>query len=224
MSVQTQLRSLVAELFHAAPDTIGPDFPLRHPRLQGSAGRGVLAATIKRRLGTYVAASFSAQTYGELELAVCGVTTPSPEPSGPAPQQGVGAAPPASVASPAANLSVGVDIEMVENLPEVGDFWTADFYRTHFTSAEIAYCLRHEQPRIHFAARWCAKEALAKCDSQFMGVDPTTLQVALAADGRPVFERIRGEETERLPYAVSLTHTAVLAAAIVAFAPPAPAA
>ena len=221
MSVHVQLKSIVGELFQASPDTIGPDFPLRHPRLQGSAGRGALAAAIKRRLGTYVAASFSAQTYGELEVAVCGVSTPPSEVSVPALRPDVGAAPLAPLAS-RANLSVGVDIEMVDSLPDVGDFWTADFYRTHFTSAEIAYCLRQEHPRIHFAARWCAKEALAKCDRQFMGVDPTTLQVALAADGQPVFERIRGQETELLPHALSLTHTAMLAAAIVAVASPAP--
>jgi phosphopantetheine--protein transferase-like protein len=115
-------------------------------------------------------------------------------------------------------LSVGVDIELIDNMPEAADFWAADFYRSHFTAEEIAYCVRQPHPRMHFAARWCAKEALMKCDPAFREVDPTTLQVTVAASGQPVFESLQSDGPRRLPHALSMTHTPQMAAAVVAAA------
>jgi phosphopantetheine--protein transferase-like protein len=215
------LKEVVSELYRAPSSAIGADFSLRHPRFSRSAGRGILAAAIQRRFGFYVPQAFSAATYGELESALFGVDGKA---AGEPANGDVGGGhhvrtalnePPVGTA-PGAALSVGVDIEMIENLPDVGDYWTSDFYRTHFTGAEIAYCIRQEHPRMHFAARWCAKEALAKCDPRFLTVDPATLQVSLEENGRPVLEWIRGKQVERLPHALSLTHTPLLAAAVVA--------
>lgn len=217
MSDPEALRELVSQLFKADVGTIGPDFPLRHPRLQGSAGRGLLAAAIRRRFGVHVPQAFSAATYGELEVAMYGAGTGALDVAAPPVSRGSNGAAgrPLNVSGGHAGLAVGVDIEMVENLPEAADFWTNDFYRAHFTSDEIAYCARQEQPRMHFAARWSAKEALAKCDVRFLTADPTTLQVSFE-DGRPVFDWIRSGRAERLPHALSLTHTSLLAAAVVA--------
>jgi phosphopantetheinyl transferase (holo-ACP synthase) len=125
---------------------------------------------------------------------------------------------PAATVDSVGGLSVGVNIEMVENMPEESDFWRSDFYRARFTGDEIAYCVRQEQPRVHFAARWCAKEALRKCDPAFVAVSATALQIGRDGNGRPTLEWIRGESTQRLPHAVSLSHTGLMAAAIVAAA------
>lgn len=228
MAERDQLKSIVSELYRTPAEAIGVDFPLQHPRLQGSAGRGVLVAAIRRRLGVYVAATFSARTYGELEFAVCGSNGAPVDPSGLSALRRIPE--PASVPrgrvelASLAPVSIGVDIEMLDNLPEASDFWTSDFYRTHFTGPEIAYCSRQEHPRMHFAARWCAKEALAKCDARFRGIDPVTVQVTLEPDGQPVLEWLRAGGAERLPHALSLTHTPLLAAAVVAVAMPARAA
>jgi len=228
MSNHEQLKAVISELYRAPLDQIGPDFSLRHPRFQSSAGRGVLAAAIRRRLGVYAPAAFAATTYGELEAAVCngGSVTESAHPapvrpavaasapsSGPAVAPGI--VPPPTAPSP---VSVGVDIEMIDSLPEAQDFWASDYYRSHFSAEEIAYCIRQEHPRMHFAARWCAKEALMKCDPRFAAVDPATLQVVIDASGRPALEWLQGEQRQRLPHAVSLTHTPLLAAAVVAAA------
>jgi phosphopantetheine--protein transferase-like protein len=225
MANREQLKAVVSELYKAPLDQIGPDFSLRHPRFQSSAGRGVLAAAIRRRLGVYAPAAFAAATYGELEAAVCngGVADSAPAPARQAPPADGPAAAPASapgiVPPPIATpLSVGVDVEMIDSLPEAQDFWASDYYRSHFSAEEIAYCIRQEHPRMHFAARWCAKEALMKCDSRFAAVDPATLQVVIDASGRPALEWLQGEQRQRLPHAVSLTHTPLLAAAVVASA------
>lgn len=211
------LRDIVAEMFQVPAPSVGPEFVLRHPRLQGSAARGLLAAAIRRRLGVYCPGAFRAKTYGELVVAVTGLP-PDEETSRPARSSemsepdhaetmaGTSGAPP----------RIGLDVELVESMPDADDYWSSDFYRTHFSHAEIAYCARQEHPRIHFAARWCAKEALAKCDARYRSVDPATLQVALTGTGAPRFERIVDGRRELLPFAVSLTHTSLLAAAVVA--------
>jgi phosphopantetheine--protein transferase-like protein len=218
MTGREQLKEIVSKLYRTPAETIGPDFQLARDRFRGSAGRGLLAAAIRRSLGVYVAQSFSAGTYGELEAAVFGHEgngshVAEKEPPG----FSAAHAPRADEALDGA-VSVGVDIEMIESLPDAADFWTSDFYRTHFTGAEIAYCIRQQNPRMHFAARWCAKEALAKCDARFVHIDPTTIQIVLMTDGRPSFERVHAGSVERLPHAVSLTHTPVMAAAVVAVA------
>jgi phosphopantetheine--protein transferase-like protein len=224
MSDRDALKEIVSRLYRTPAGDIGDDFSLRHPQLKGSAGRGLLAAAIKRRLGSYVPQAVSAATYGELEAAMFGgnghyaatITGVSARDRAAAVADVKGAEPVRAPLAAASNLSVGVDIEMIDSLPEADDFWRSDFYLTHFTQTEIAYCVRQVNPRMHFAARWCAKEALAKCDPAFIHVDPATVQVSIGADGRPVFDRIGEQRVERLPHAVSLTHTPLLAAAVVA--------
>ncbi|MDR0367121.1 MAG: 4'-phosphopantetheinyl transferase superfamily protein [Rickettsiales bacterium] len=55
-------------------------------------------------------------------------------------------------------FAVGCDIERVERFEER----PAAFYAKIFTPNEIAYCERQFRPREHFAARFCAKEAVVK--------------------------------------------------------------
>lgn len=212
------LKQIVAELFQANPEAIDARFALRHPRFQSSAGRGVLAAAIQRQLGVYCAKAFTATHYGELEAAIFGPpasdAAASPGAATPAPAPSVMA--PSEAGIP--GVRIGVDVEMVESMPDVPDFWTAPFYQTHFTPAEIAYCLRQEQPRMHFAARWCAKEALAKCEPRFARADPATIQIIPQADGQPVLEVVNGTDSHRIDFAVSLAHTPLMAIAVVATA------
>jgi phosphopantetheine--protein transferase-like protein len=215
------LKEVVAELYQVPVESIGPGFALAHPRFQGSAGRGILAAAIRRRIGVYCAQAFSATIYAQLENAVCGPPAAASRPpveanarltvTGPIQPAASGGS--ESLSMP---IQIGVDIEMVESMPEVADYWTSDFYRVHFSDAEIAYCVRQDSPRVHFAARWCAKEALAKCDATYIGVDPAKVQVVIQPNGQPAFENLASGHAEHLPFALSLTHTIQLAAAVVA--------
>jgi phosphopantetheinyl transferase (holo-ACP synthase) len=104
---------------------------------------------------------------------------------------------------------------MVENLPVVPDYWSAAFYSTTFTPAEIAYCLLQDQPLVHFAARWCAKEALKKCDPAYLQADLRTLEVQLSAGGAPYLCAVVDGQSTPLPFVVSLSHTAQAAVAVV---------
>lgn len=226
---QEVLRNTVAEFFQVDPGLVRPDFTLAGARLSNSLARGRLDAAIRRRVGAKLAAVHSAKTYGELEAELLGVPAPAASSS---PAASSASSVPASVAPevPAvvdgAGVRCGIDIELVEALPKASDYWEHEFYRTHFTRAEIAYCLMQEHPPIHFAARWCAKEALKKCDARYLKAEMTSIEVAASETGGMTLRELDPAGTARpLPHGLSLSHTRFTAVAVVVAAsfPAAPA-
>jgi phosphopantetheine--protein transferase-like protein len=224
-TVQELLRATVAEFLKIEPAEVRAELPLAGRRLQGSIGRATLDAALRRRLGGSYPAAYTAATYGELEAMVLSPGGQRPEPA-PAPAGKTGPEPPAPAggAEQPAGLSCGIDVEMVENLPAAEDYWAEEFYRTTFSPAEIAYCALQRNPPMHFAARWCAKEALRKCDAAFLGEPLAAVELVHDQQGRPHLRRVADAPGHVLPFAVSVAHTAVLAvAAVVQFALPVPA-
>jgi phosphopantetheine--protein transferase-like protein len=112
-------------------------------------------------------------------------------------------------------LQVGLDVEDIGSLPVASDYWEHEFYRGSFAKSEIAYAVLQPEPRVHFAGFWCAKEALRKCDSSFAGVSPELTAVAHDLDGRPYLTIASEIGPERLPHAVSISHAAEVATAVV---------
>jgi phosphopantetheine--protein transferase-like protein len=213
--VSDVLQDLVAELVGAEPAAVRPDFAFAGTRLQGSLARARLYAAIEQQLGVTCAAAFTARTFGELRAAIHGPSAAT---------NGAPASPPAPVAVPtpspehhraAPSIACGIDIEMVASLPVVADYWSDAFYRATFTDVEIAYCLLQDQPVQHFAARWCAKEALKKCDATYLHADLRTVEVAVTANGAPSLCAVSGDQRTSLPFAVSLSHTPLVAVAVV---------
>jgi phosphopantetheine--protein transferase-like protein len=153
-----------------------------------------------------------------LEAAVLGNTImPLPGVSSPEESSGGLANSPVQTNHPAFRscVSCGIDIEMAENLPLATDYWEEDFYKAHFTPAEIAYCLTKENPLVHFAARWCAKEALRKCDSAYLSEQMSNIEVAIDAAGAPALRHYVNGKATTLDLAVSISHTPTAAAAMV---------
>jgi phosphopantetheine--protein transferase-like protein len=221
MEAATLLRKTVAEFFEVDEGQVGPSFSLQGR--QGSIARAALDAAIRGRVGVKSRAVYSAKTFGELEAEIAPGSAGSPTPPASAPVAvPIPVAPASSVGSSGA--SCGVDLELVDNLPVAVDAWEHEFYRGNFTPSEIAYCLRQPEPLTHFAARWCAKEALKKCDRAFLAVDPLQVEIVLDEAGAPHLEYSDGPgPSRRLPHAVSLSHTLHAAIAVVVrVVPPAP--
>lgn len=59
-------------------------------------------------------------------------------------------------------MNLGVDIEEVERFSCNTYENRKTFYEKIFTENEIKYCLSKVNPQIHFAVRFCAKEAAIK--------------------------------------------------------------
>lgn len=219
------LRGLVAQLAEVEVAQVGPDFSLESAALKSSIKRAALAASIRRDLGVNSPGVHAVATFGELATAVfgpkAGSALPSAAPAVAAPPQAA-PSPVASSTAPAPlqfalspGVSCGVDIEMVADLPEAIDYREHAFYIDSFTAEEIAYCLLQEQPRMHFAARWCAKEALYKCDAVFRGEKMANIEVARKPDGAVFFRHRKAGGVQSLPHAVSLSHTHTMAIAMV---------
>jgi holo-[acyl-carrier protein] synthase len=206
MEPSTLLRKTVAEFFEVDESQVGPSFSLQ--TRQGSIARAALDAAIRGRVGLKSQSVYSAKTFGELMAEV------SPGSSLPAAPSAPVTAAPVPIAS-SSGASCGVDLELIANLPVAVDPWEHDFYRNTFSSSEIAYCLRQPEPATHFAARWCAKEALKKCDRAFLAVEPKEIEVVLDEAGAPRLEYNGGGSSRRLPHAVSLSHTLHAAVAVV---------
>jgi holo-[acyl-carrier protein] synthase len=110
---------------------------------------------------------------------------------------------------------IGIDVLEVDRLEQ------ALARRPHllsrlFTQAEIAYAENHARPAIHLAARFCAKEAVAKA----LALDAWAFQdvEVVATDTAPEVRLSgaaakRAEELGVKPH-ISLTHTRQTAAAV----------
>lgn len=57
---------------------------------------------------------------------------------------------------------IGIDIEEITRFSVKKIERNRTFYKKIFTSNEINYCLKKNNPYPHFASRFCAKEALVK--------------------------------------------------------------
>jgi holo-[acyl-carrier protein] synthase len=210
------LKIIVSELLEIAPDQLAAERALSGARLQGSLGRSILDAAMRRRLGIQSAACYTAKTYGELEAAVNGTSLP---PAFNGSNGEATAKPKLSTETPSlagfVGAACGVDIELIANLPQTSDFWTHEFYTTHFTAAEIAYCLTQQIPAEHFAARWCAKEAIKKCEPALLNEQMRNLEVVSRSGAAPALRRHANGHAIDLPHALSLSHTGDSAIAVV---------
>jgi phosphopantetheine--protein transferase-like protein len=236
------LRQTVADFFETSAENVSADFPLAGPRLKSSMSRAMLDGAIRRRVGIKSRAVYTAKTFGDLETALLGsdaIASASnvvesngrrdgasvdadgrkPVAHDPIRRDAVGLNPVGLVAKRTVGatnpVSCGVDIERIDNLPRATDYREHDFYASHFTPAEIAYCVSQPIPMQHFAARWAAKEALAKCDATWLDADMNTVEIRIDGDGRPSLYDISGSSATPLSASVSLSHTDELAIALV---------
>ena len=103
-----------------------------------------------------------------------------------------------------ANLEInqiGIDIQEIKELPDVIDYWEDDFYKTKFTSKEIAYCLIKENPKQSFTGLFSCKEAILKSNN---GLTWNEISIDHTENGKPFFNG----------YQLSISHSGNYAVAI----------
>jgi phosphopantetheine--protein transferase-like protein len=213
MSQTEQLRTMIATMLRLSPAEIADGTSLA--ALNTSLGSAKVRLGLKR-LGLALPAGAAPATFGGLLAALSG------EPAPAAAEKPQAVSRPASAqignggfAGLQAGLQVGLDVEDIRSLPVASDYWEHEFYQGSFARSEIAYAVLQTEPRTHFAGFWCAKEALRKCDPSYAGVPPPQTAVAHDADGRPYLTLETEAGPERLPHAVSISHTIEVATAVV---------
>lgn len=111
-------------------------------------------------------------------------------------------------------VGIGIDCEQVERFK--------DLTETHplikiFSDSERDYCSQQAQPAQHFAARWCAREALRKALPSHLRPDWRSIWIERDSHGAPHFGG-PGMETllaNNLHAHLSVTHAKELASAYV---------
>ena len=212
MSQTEQIRELIATMLMVAPEQVADGSSLA--ALNTSLGSAKVRLGLKR-LGLALPAGAAPATFGGLLAALNGDAAAI---AADKPTSQVSAIPRTDIPQTdkgAAGLQVGLDVEEIGSLPAAADYWEHEFYRGSFARQEIAYAVQQSEPRTHFAGFWCAKEALRKCDAAYAGVEPVRTAVAHDADGRPYLVLETAAGPERLPHAVSISHTTDVVTAVV---------
>jgi phosphopantetheinyl transferase (holo-ACP synthase) len=210
---EDQLKELLGPMLMVPAVTIGRETSLAS--LDNSLGETRLRLALKR-LGANLPAGLRPPTFGALDDLLRGVPATRPPVSPEMPISGRVA----PFAGAFEQLRIGLDVQDVGSLPLCSDYWEDEFYRSIFGKSEIAYAVLQSNPRVHFAGFWCAKEALRKCDPGFAKVAPPDTIVAHDETGSPyiVWKGAGGEA--RLRHAISISHAANFAMAVVAAVPP----
>lgn len=121
-------------------------------------------------------------------------------------------------------VRTGIDLVDVPRLSQTIERLGEAFLKRVFLPAEIDYCARRAEPAIHYAARFAAKEAVAKALGTGIGeaVGWLEIEVDRGEGGRPRL-RLHGNAVAVaqaqgvVQMDLSLTHTAQTAAAQVVF-------
>jgi holo-[acyl-carrier protein] synthase len=105
-------------------------------------------------------------------------------------------------------LGIGVDLVKVERM-EAALARGERLKKRLFTEVEIAYCERHKQPALHFAARFAAKEAGMKAigTGWSNGVGWKDFEIKLDPRGRP--HMLLSGKAAEFAKAMGATHTVV---------------
>lgn len=75
------------------------------------------------------------------------------------------------------DFSPGIDLVENARIATAIERTGSVFLRRTFTEAEVAYCQRHRDPVPHFAARFAAKEAVAKAFTTGIGEAAAFLEI-----------------------------------------------
>lgn len=115
-------------------------------------------------------------------------------------------------------MNIGCDIEAVETFRQKWIKKETNFFERVFSKEEIAYCKKFKDPSEHFAARFCAKEALVKASNKELLV--TDIHVVNDEQGAPKIKIWKDRKSVAKFFntheiMVSLSHTSDMAMACV---------
>ncbi len=117
-------------------------------------------------------------------------------------------------------LGIGIDVVEVERIDSSIDEFGDKFLQRIFTKAEQDYCQSQKRSSIHFAARFAAKEAIAKAFGTGIGKEISWLdmeilrqpsgepKVLMSGEGKKYAEKMKVADIK-----ISLTHAEHYAAA-----------
>ena len=117
-------------------------------------------------------------------------------------------------------LGIGIDVVETKRIESSISQFGDQFLNRIFTEKEIEYCKKHKNPYLHYAARFAAKEAIAKALGTGIGKEVafTEIEVEKKESGEPTIllhdkAKSYAESRKMKQVLISLTHTEHYAAA-----------
>jgi len=108
-------------------------------------------------------------------------------------------------------ISVGTDIQEVNDFKEKSYDANKNFYKKIFSKREIEYCLKKEDPYQSFTCRFCAKEAVVKAIGTVKVKSLADIEIVMKEHEPKLFIN----EKELKNASVSMSHTKSMAIATV---------
>lgn len=107
------------------------------------------------------------------------------------------------------NNNIGIDIVDIARFHKLKSAKTNNFIQKVFCRNEIKYCLSYNEPAVHFAGIFAAKEAVSKAlgTEKFPFIE---LEIRHTKSGMPE----AWNKGKKLPVKISITHTQSIAAAV----------
>jgi len=102
------------------------------------------------------------------------------------------------------DTGIGIDMELVSNMPLTNDFREDSFYLLNFSQREIAYCILQANPYASFAGLFALKEAIVKADNNYRSQAFNNIIIFHSPEGKPLHPS----------FMVSISHTDLHAIAI----------
>jgi phosphopantetheine--protein transferase-like protein len=90
------------------------------------------------------------------------------------------------------NVNVGIDIQLINDLPKSVDPWEDQFYLDNFNKNEISHCLKKKNIYQSFAGIFALKEAIYKIDKS----SKKDVKIKFSKDGKPLTDK----------YSISISH------------------
>lgn len=114
------------------------------------------------------------------------------------------------------DYAVGTDIVEVERLRELGGKHGNRFYLHVYTENEVQWCNKRDDPHVHFAGKFAAKEAVKKALlalGETESIPVNIIEIHRQNDGPPRVT-IKGSLSRTYRFQVSISHTRSLATAV----------
>ncbi len=112
---------------------------------------------------------------------------------------------------------IGIDIIEIERIKKTIEKFGDKFFQRILTENEINYCKSFSKPDLHFAGRFCAKEAYSKAIGTGISKDFSWKDIEILNDerGKPFLKHTKETKFSAYTFYVSISHTDKYACAVV---------
>lgn len=198
-----QAKNIVSKFLNCSVNEINSKTDIRQSKLGGSILTARMYSELSR-IGLKISNYWGIKTFGELENHLGIDVSFNPE-NLPFIKSTTGIS--ESNREIKTSNPIGIDIELINNLPNCNDYWTDEFYSSNFTNNEISYCLLKENPKESFAGKYAAKEAVKKILSSSQNISLKEIEILNRKDGVPYYN-------DEISISISHTNDYVTAVAI----------